>query len=65
MRVKNSKSRFNRVFRLADGVKKCDPGDEKSQFTGCGYVQPKYTKSGLRIIVEHNDEEFDAARDKK
>jgi hypothetical protein len=54
MRIKNHKSRFNRVFKMSDGLKECDP--EKN---GCGYIQPKYTKSGLRIIVEINDENFD------
>ena len=54
MRTKNHKSRFNRVFKLSDGIKECDV--EKN---GCGYQQPKFTKSGLRIIIEFNDENFD------
>ena len=60
MKVKNHKSRFNRIFKQSDGMKICDP-----ETGGCGYQQPKYTKSGLRIIVEHHDENFDQARDRK
>jgi len=50
MRIRNHKSRFNRVFKMSDSVKLCDTDQG-----GCGYVQPKYTKSGLRIIIEIND----------
>ena len=60
MKIKNNKSRFNRIFKLSDGMKECDVENG-----GCSFVQPKYTKNGLRIIIEHHDENFDQARDRK
>ena len=32
---------------------------------GCGYKQPKMSKHGLGIKIEHLDDNFDQTKDKK
>lgn len=39
---------------MADSVKECD-----AETGGCSYKQPKYTKNGLRIEIEHQSEQYD------
>lgn len=46
-------------MKLCDPIKKCD------EIVGCGYVQPKFAKSGLGIKVEYLDPTFDISRDRK
>lgn len=58
--VKSQKARFGKVLKYCDGTKECDP-----QAGGCGHKQPKFTKTGLRIQIEHMDEQYDAGRDRK
>ena len=53
MKIRNKKQRFAKVYKLCEGIKKCDVEG------GCGHVQPKFTRNGLRIMVEHNDDNFD------
>lgn len=36
LKIKNASTRFAKVFKLSDGLKKCD--QEKG---GCGHLQPK------------------------
>jgi DNA-directed RNA polymerase II subunit RPB1 len=50
-RIKHNANRFGRVLKICDTVKEC-----KTDVGGCGRKQPKFTKSGLRIQIEHNDE---------
>ena len=59
-KIKNQKTRFNRVLKYCDGVRTCDPS-----VGGCGHDQPKFTKTGLRIQIEHMDKNFDQGRDRK
>jgi len=58
--IKNRKLRFNAVFKVADGVKECSQADG-----GCGHKQPKYSKKGLSIELELQDQEIDQGRDRK
>lgn len=53
-RHKNNKMRFNKVLKLCDPVKVCD-----ESIGGCSYTQPKFTKSGLRILAEFTDKSYD------
>jgi DNA-directed RNA polymerase II subunit RPB1 len=59
-RTKNYQTRFNKVLRLCDPIRKCD---EKAG--GCGQDQPKFTKSGLRIQIEEPESQMDNNRDRK
>jgi len=54
--VKKGKDRFNRVLKYADGIKAC---------SNCSYKQPKFVKSGLRIIAEYQEDLGDQSKDKK
>lgn len=60
LKIKGNKQRFARIYKIREGIKKCD-----STTGGCGHTQPKFSKSGLRIIVEHKDENYDQAKDRK
>ena len=60
IKIRNRKSRHNRVLKICDPIKVCD-----TAIDGCGYVQPKYSKNGLRLIIEFMDEQFDSGRDRK
>lgn len=59
---KSSKQRFNYTFREASARegRVCDP-----KFGGCGYRQPKLSKQGLGVKIEHLDENFDQTKDRK
>lgn len=58
LHIVNPKTRFNTVFRVCDPVQEC-----KVDHGGCGAKQPKFTKNGLTLNVEHQEGEND--RDKK
>jgi hypothetical protein len=60
MRVKNQKTRFSKVFKMSDGVRVCD-----AETGGCSYVQPKYSKNGLKLMIEYRDEQYDQAKDRR
>ena len=54
MKIRSQKTRFTKVFKLSDGTKECS-----AETGGCSYVQPKYSKDGLRLMIEYRDENFD------
>ena len=46
---------------MSDGMKECN-----AENGGCGHRQPKYTKEGLRLIIEHEDMQgVEGVRDRK
>jgi DNA-directed RNA polymerase II subunit RPB1 len=51
-RTRNNKTKFDKVLRVCDKVNLCD--ELKG---GCGYRQPKFTKDGLKIMVEYDKED--------
>lgn len=59
-RVKSSSARLARVLKLCDGTKECDP-----QAGGCGHKQPKFSKTGLRIQIDYQEDQIDPGRDRK
>ena len=54
MRIKNNSYRFQKVLKICDAIKHCNP-----DVGGCGRRQPKFTKTGLRIQMESSDEMID------
>mmetsp|Transcript_33867 Transcript_33867/g.24902 ORF Transcript_33867/g.24902 Transcript_33867/m.24902 type:complete len:92 (-) Transcript_33867:509-784(-) len=47
MRIKKGRDRFNRVLKYSEVIKVCP---------NCMYKQPKFVKSGLRIIAEYQED---------
>lgn len=60
--IKSSKARLNFCFNSATAKegRVCDP-----KIGGCGYKQPRLTKQGIGIKIEHLDENFDQTKDRK